>query len=100
MTNSDLVIMHLNMKASTIFIYDNSNHFYTIKCVEECFADFVKGSTTSDMPDVHKYSLQTPLIKTFINGVDLKMNYVYTENKKFRLVSGKTVFTFEPERKK
>lgn len=28
------------------------------------------------------------------------MNYVYTQNTKFRLVSGKIVYTFEPNRKK
>lgn len=31
-TNPNLVILHLNIKTETIFVYDNSTDFYTIKC--------------------------------------------------------------------
>ena len=96
--NGDLLLLHLNIKKEKIFVYDNSTTFYTIQCIQDSFGSFHKdtGSNRSDMPEVEKFTIQTPIVKNFINGTDLKMNYVYTENTKFRLVSGKIVYTFQP----
>jgi hypothetical protein len=68
--NPELVILHLNIKTETIFVYDNSMAYYAIKCMSEEFGDFVKNSDSvkSDMPLVSKQIIVQPLIKNLING--------------------------------
>lgn len=91
-----MLVLHLDKGAQCVMAYDNSKTVYCIKCPPDDFDYFDRGDADRlEEFQIISHQLESPLIKSFINNVDLKLNYVHTSDGKFKFVTGKSVFVLE-----